>query len=161
MCIRDSVTISWADRTNIHPLLPLLAALYKHDNPSAKAPTIQTIEEHCRLLLEPTTPHRLAIAWRNGEAVGLAAIGIFISISDPRPDHWKQIELKELFVLEERRGIGIGTLLMDWVVEEAKAKGGYRIDWHVRRDNHRGIKFYEGFKGKVVESRLSMRKVLL
>ncbi len=43
------------------------------------------------------------------------------------------------------------------VRDHALAVGACRIDWHVKRDNHRGIAFYQGLGAKVVENRLSMR----
>ena len=113
------------------------------------------------MLINEGTPHKLAIAWHDAVPVGLVAIGRFVSVSDPRPRKWHQFELKELFVVREKRNQGIGEALMDWVIAEAISQGVCRIDWHVKRDNIRGIKFYERFDGKIVENRLSMRKVLL
>lgn len=91
----------------------------------------------------------------------MAAVAIFVSISDPRPDYSRQMELKELFVLPELRGTRIGETLLMWIEKEALAAKAHRIDWHVKRDNHRAIAFYQRFGATPVENRLSMRKSLV
>ncbi len=92
--------------------------------------------------------------------MALASAAVFVSVSDPRPDHWRQVELKELFVLSEYRGREIGASLFDWVKDWAVANGAIRMDWHVKSDNNRGISFYEAHGAEIVDSRLSMRKAL-
>ena len=155
-------TLSWARPDDAERLVGLMQALTAHDIPDAAAPTEETMRGHLSLLLAETTPHRLAIAWdADGNACGLAAVAIFVSISDPRPEHRRQMELKELFVLEAHRGGGLGQALMEWVEAQARAVGAGRMDWHVKRDNDRGIAFYNRFGATIVESRLSMRKRLL
>lgn len=155
------VRIAWATAADAAALVPLLRALHLHDVAGASSPDEAMLAAHAARLLEPATPHRLAIAWADdGRPVGLAAVGRLLSISDPRPDHAGQMELKELFVLAEARGEGVGEQLMAWVEGEARAAGIARIDWHVKRDNQRGIAFYERLGGHIVEGRLSMRKSL-
>lgn len=158
----NSFNVAWAKRDDAPLLVPLLTALYDHDVPEAPAPTRDVVDRHIALLLAPDTPHRLAIAWNeNACAVGLAAVARFVSISDPRPNRWIQMELKELFVMAEFRSAGLGQLLIGWIEEQARAMGACRIDWHVKKDNARGIAFYERLGGEVVENRMSMRKPLL
>jgi GNAT superfamily N-acetyltransferase len=156
-----SFHIAWARQDDAGLLAPLLMSVYEHDLPEAPAPTPEVAARHVSRLLEPDTPHKLAIAWsQDVQAVGLAAVARFVSVSDPRPDRWTQMELKELFVLQEYRSAGVGQLLMDWVESAARAMGACRIDWHVKKDNLRGIAFYERLGAAVVENRLSMRKTL-
>jgi GNAT superfamily N-acetyltransferase len=154
--------IAWAKQDDAPLLVPLLSALYQHDVPDAPAPSRDSIVAHVVELLVPTTPHRLAIAWApDGQAVGLAAVAAFVSISDPRPERRRQMELKELFVCEDCRSAKIGSDLMAWVEAEARAAGACRIDWHVKQDNTRGIAFYRRHGAGIVDNRLSMRKLLL
>jgi GNAT superfamily N-acetyltransferase len=68
-----------------------------------------------------------------------------------------QLQLKELFVRHEFRGKGVGRLLMQRVLEEAKRIGCYRVDWNVRDWNEEGILFYKKLGAEFVEDRLSMR----
>ena len=153
--------ISWAAPDDAARLRPLFRSLYAHDVPDAPEPTEASLEAHLERLLHPQSPHRLVIAWAaDGSAVGLAAVAAFVSVSDPRPEKWSQMELKELYVLPEARASGIGAALMRWVEAEARAQGVCRIDWHVKCDNRRGIAFYERMGAKTVENRLSMRKTL-
>ena len=122
------VQIAWATQEDASSLVPLLLALYRHDVPEAAEPAPETVALHAARLLAHGTPHRLAIAWsKDGQAVGLAAAAQFVSVSDPRPEHWVQMELKELFVLQEYRGARIGEALMAWIEAEAKAGGACRI----------------------------------
>ena len=155
------VRIGWVTAADTPALLPLLRALHLHDVAGAAPLDDGVLAAHAARLLDPATPHRLAIAWADdGRALGLAAVGRFVSVSDPRPKTALQMELKELFVLAEARGQGVGERLMAWVEGEARAAGVARIDWHVKRDNVRGIAFYERLGGRIVEDRLSMRKML-
>ncbi len=152
-------TIDWAQPADADRLVPLLVELYRHDVPEAPLPNRDTVLRHIGRLLAPDTPHRLAIA-RSGSdsAVGLAAVALFQSVSDPRPERWVQMELKELFVLPDHRGGGLGTALMNWIAARAAEAGACRIDWHVRRENARGIAFYQRQGAQIVEGRMSMRK---
>src|SRR5262245_59333415 len=52
------------------------------------------------------------------------------------------IIVKELYVTEEFRGKGVGTLLMKAVAREAEQAGCGVIKWYVSKWNHRGIEFY-------------------
>ena len=152
--------ISWAEPKDWQALVPLILALYSHDMPDAGTPTLADVEKHIALLTDPETPHQLAIAWRrDGVAMALAAVAVFVSVSDPRRGHWRQIEMKELFVLPDFRGQKVGAALFDWIKNWALANGVSRMDWHVKSDNHRGISFYERHGAEVVSDRLSMRKL--
>lgn len=153
--------IALAQPSDIAALEPLFQALYAHETPNAAAPDDATCARRIKHLLDDQTPHDLVIAWgSNGHALGLAAIASVTSISDPRTDHWTQIDLKELFVLPEARSQNIGQALMEWVQSYAERKGACRIDWHVKSENADGIRFYERFGAKILEGRLSMRKTL-
>jgi GNAT superfamily N-acetyltransferase len=119
-----SFRIAWAKAGDAISLVPLLIALYKHDTPEAPEPTCEVVERHVARLLEPETPHRLAVLWSDDDrAIGLAAVARFLSVSDPRPQRWTQIELKELFVLPDWRSAGFGRALMSWIEMEARATG--------------------------------------
>jgi len=155
---KPSIKITWMSNHDINAVIPLLSALYQHDTPDAPLPEHTTIATHAAHLLKPSTPHKLAIGWTpQGTAIGLAAVGFFISVSDPRPANWQQVELKELFVLPEYRDAGVGAALLNWVEIQATEKGACRMDWHVKADNTRAISFYEKHGGTLLENRLSMR----
>lgn len=156
-----SESITWAKTEDAPHLKPLMAALYKHETPDRSVPTDDIITAHIARLLDHSTPHRLAIAWDEPRiAIGLAAVATFISVSEPSAELSKQMELKELFVLPDHRSLGVGRALVEWVETRAVEQNVCRIDWHVKAENKRGIRFYETFGARIVESRISMRKTL-
>jgi GNAT superfamily N-acetyltransferase len=89
--------------------------------------------------------------------VGFAACNESISFVELQNEKTIQLQLKELFVRHEYRGKGVGRLLMQRVLEEAKRIGCYRVDWNVRDWNEEGILFYKKLGAEFVEDRLSMR----
>lgn len=70
-----------------------------------------------------------------------------MAIYYPRYSTWKGkvLYLEDLFVLEEYRSHGTGLLLMEKLIERARAEGYVRLDWQVLKWNRRAIDFYERF----------------
>ena len=60
---------------------------------------------------------------------------------------WKgqAMYLEDILVTESARGKGIGKLLMDRLIEEAKEKGFTRIIWQVLEWNEPAINFYKKY----------------
>ena len=56
--------------------------------------------------------------------------------------------LEDILVTESMRGRGIGKMLMDRLMEEAKEKGFKRITWQVLDWNEPAINFYKKFNAK-------------
>lgn len=150
--------IAWAEEKDIAALIPLMLALYDDDPSEGQAPTNESAARHVAQILAPSTPHRLALAFQDGAPIGLAAVAFILSINEARPERWRQMELKELFVLPEHRDAGVGAALMNWITERAKEARDHRMDWHVKAGNARAQAFYRRFGGVVVEDRRSMRK---
>ncbi|MEM9579475.1 MAG: GNAT family N-acetyltransferase [Pseudomonadota bacterium] len=153
--------IEWATEHDLPALVPLFSELYQHDAPPWPMPSPQQMRAHLLRLLEPSVPHRLAIAWdADGTALGLAAVATFQSVSDPRLPQGRQMELKELFVHPAHRSTGVGAALMTWLADLAQAQGVGRIDWHVDDSNARGQAFYQRMGAQFTPHRVSMRKQL-
>jgi len=57
---------------------------------------------------------------------------------------WKGpcLYLEDLFVVPEERSTGVGSLLFDKVVGEAKSRGVARMDWQILNWNQLAIDFY-------------------
>ena len=94
---------------------------------------------------------------RTNNIVGFAACYESVSFVELQSDETIQLQLKALFVRKEFRNKGVGGLLMQKVLEEARHSGCYRVDWNVRDWNVKGINFYKKLGAKFVEDRLSMR----
>jgi ribosomal protein S18 acetylase RimI-like enzyme len=55
------------------------------------------------------------------------------------------IELRQLYILHEWRGLGAAQALMDWALAEAKARGGQELYLTVFTENWRARRFYEKY----------------
>ncbi len=68
-----------------------------------------------------------------------------IALVYPRFSTWKGIvlHLEDLIVSQNRRGLGLGSALLDEVVKYGAALGVKRISWEVLNWNEPAIAFYE------------------
>ena len=53
------------------------------------------------------------------------------------------LELYQLYVLASWQGAGVGAVLMDWTMAEARRRGATHLTLSVYVDNHRARRFYE------------------
>ena len=161
MKLKD-LSIRWASQTECEAIISLMEELYRHSNPDGpKQFSRNATFDHITRLIDPATPHRLAIAWsKEGKPIGLAAAAIFLSVNEATEDRQTQMELKELFVSEPCRSAGVGEALMIWIEDYGRSKGVSRFDWHVQSNNTAGTAFYKKLGACTVVDRLSMRKRL-
>ena len=76
---------------------------------------------------------------QDGEAVGFAKVGppgLPFAVTGPTT------ELRQFYVLKPWHGTGVAQALMDWVMDEARARGAEQLYLSVFVDNHRAQRFY-------------------
>jgi GNAT superfamily N-acetyltransferase len=91
-------------------------------------------------LLDPTEPVAGALAWSGREAVGLVHHIRHRSC-------WtlsNYCYLQDLFVVADRRGLGIGRKLIEHVYAEAEREGCARVYWLTHETNATAMRLYDG-----------------
>jgi GNAT superfamily N-acetyltransferase len=90
------------------------------------------------------------VAEENGVILGFALYYI-------RYSTWKgqAMYLEDILVTESARGKGIGSLLFDRLIEEAKERGFNRIIWQVLEWNEPAINFYKKYNAEIDEEWLN------
>ena len=89
--------------------------------------------------LDPGEPTHAALAWRDGQAVGL--VQWIFHRSNWSVEH--SCYLQDLFVSPELRGGGVGRLLIEHVYEEAQAAGAARVHWLTHETNSTAMQLYD------------------
>ena len=99
------------------------------------------------------------VAEEEGEVKGMA-------LHYYRYSTWKgkSLYLEDLIVREADRGKGMGKLLLDAIVMEAKAQNCYQVNWQVLDWNEPAIRFYEKLgaelDGEWINCRLNRQQIL-
>lgn len=150
--------IALLQTTQHHAMLNLLAELNAHYHADSPA-TAQTIREHfySNLMAPESALWFVVASTQNDDLLGFAGFSLYHSLTNPLPAMAKQCQLKELFVSERARGLGIGTALMRWLAAYALTHQCARIDWPVHAANARGLAFYRSLGAEQQDSRLTFR----
>lgn len=111
-------------------------ALYER----APEAVVTTVESMTRDGFGPNRVFDFLVAEQEGRVVGIA-------LYFPVYSTWKgrMLYLDDLVVTESARGAGIGKLLFDAVVAEARRQGATRLRWQVLDWNAPAIRFYERY----------------
>lgn len=90
-------------------------------------------------MLDPAEPINAALAWLDGQAVGMV--------------HWiyhrscwtveNACYLQDLIVSESHRGTGMGRQLIEFVYDQARMAGCAKVHWLTHETNATGIRLYE------------------
>lgn len=89
--------------------------------------------------LDPGEPTHAALAWRDGQALGL--VQWIFHRSNWLVEH--SCYLQDLFVSPELRGGGIGRRLIEHVYAQTRAAGGTRVHWLTHETNADAMQLYE------------------
>lgn len=89
--------------------------------------------------LDPDEPTHAALAWRDGQALGL--VQWIFHRSNWLVEH--SCYLQDLFVSPELRGSGIGRRLIEHVYAQARAAGAARVHWLTHESNSAAMQLYE------------------
>ena len=99
----------------------------------------QTSATTWQRFIDPTEPMHAALAWQDGQAVGLVHF-IYHRSCWTTGDY---CYLQDLFVSAGLRGGGIGRRLIEHVYAQARAAGASRVHWLTHETNHDAMQLYE------------------
>jgi ribosomal protein S18 acetylase RimI-like enzyme len=86
--------------------------------------------------------YRVRVATDGDAIVGYCKIGP-VTFPGEWPD--SAIELHQLYILGDHHGAGLAPVLMDWALDQARARGAGEMILSVYIDNHRARRFYERY----------------
>lgn len=118
--------------------------LYSPENLAAFLKQVHSPEVVAGEIADPTLTHRLATDERDGGLIGYCKLR--------QPCHYEEftraanpIELGQLYSDPARTGEGIGAALMDWALDEARARGCDAILLSVWSENFGAQRFYQRY----------------
>jgi GNAT superfamily N-acetyltransferase len=122
--------------------IPFVHALIKELAEYEKAPqeVTNTVDDMLRDGFGPNPVYRCLVAETDGKVAGMAIY--FVKYST-----WKGkgIYLDDIVVTESMRRMGIGKLLFDAIVKDAKLLGAKQLHWQVLDWNTPAIEFYKKY----------------
>lgn len=122
-----------ADQAAWLPLWQAYQRFYQAEIPAA------TSAVTWQRFLDPAEPMHAALAWRDGEAIGLVH-WIFHRSCWTVGDY---CYLQDLFVAESVRGGGLGRALIEHVYAQARQAGASRVHWLTQEHNAQARLLYE------------------
>jgi ribosomal protein S18 acetylase RimI-like enzyme len=147
----SSITIRAATKDDLGALTDLFHAIEMHYF-GEKAATRDSIAVHVARNVLPSRCE-LLIAENNGVAVGLVSFAVVY----PAPDLGGQMIMKDLFVTDAARGMGVGRIMLEHLARLAIARGCARLDWTAETDNPRALAFYDRLGAKRVDEKVYYR----
>lgn len=132
----------------------------------------RALREDCPRLLElvnelalfEKAPHEVTVTIEEFENTGFSAQPVWWAFVAEEEDHivgfalyyirystWKgsRMYLEDIIITEEYRSKGIGTLLFDRLIVEAKERNLHGISWQVLDWNESAIEFYKKYNAKL------------
>ena len=106
-----------------------------------RAPNEELTRHTWDRVMDARAPVHAIVAERGGEVIGMANYVIHESTLALTPACY----LQDLFVDPACRSAGVGKKLIDWLVEEMKARRWSRLYWHTRENNYRARGLYDKY----------------
>ena len=133
----DTITIRYATETDLAAILNLIIELAVFEN--AKEEVIVTLEELTKDFREGTFQSQVAVD-ENNQVVGMTLYYLTYST-------WKgkMMYLEDFVVSPKYRRQGIGQLLFDGIIAEAKKQNCKMMKWQVLDWNESAIEFYKKY----------------
>jgi GNAT superfamily N-acetyltransferase len=134
---RADIVIEAADSRDVPALLQLLAELFAQEHDFR--PDTDKQLHGLRLILAHPERGRLFVARRSGEVVAMANALFTISTAEGGP----VVLLEDVVVSSRYRGSGIGSRLLDHILQWAREEGFLRVSLVTDADNHGAQRFYQ------------------
>jgi len=105
--------------------------------------------------IERDANHKLIVAEMNGEVIGTLHLMFLPSLSF---QGGLRAQIESVRVDESQRGRGLGSEMMKWAIDHARARGAYVVQLTTHRSREAAHRFYErlGFKGTHLGMKLSL-----
>ena len=111
--------------------------------------TIQTDEAKIRNTLFNRNPYAYVLLAEDEHSIGFALYGFRYSSFSGQPSIW----LDDLYVRQNKRSQGAGTLLMKRLQQIAQKHKCTHLAWTADARNTRGLKFYHRIGAKIIEQK--------
>ncbi len=137
----EAIRIRYATERDVAAILDLIVALAVYEN--AEEQVIVTLDELTKDFVDGIFQAQVAVNEAN-EVLGMTLY--YISYST-----WKgkMMYLEDFVVATEHRRKGIGQLLFDAVIAEAKTQGCKMMKWQVLNWNESAIDFYKNYNATI------------
>jgi GNAT superfamily N-acetyltransferase len=133
---RTDVAIQEPDSRDVPAMLELLAELFAQERDFA--PDGERQLRALRLILAHPEQGRLFVARTAGRVVGMANARFSVSTAEGGP----VLLLEDVIVSASYRGAGIGSLLVEHILQWAREQGFLRVSLLTDADNHGAQRFY-------------------
>jgi GNAT superfamily N-acetyltransferase len=124
----------------LEDLLPLIAAYQEF---YGSEPDFARNRSFFAKFLHPSTEGLLLGAWMDGVLVAFATL--YWSFSSVRAA--ESVLMNDLFVRADARGAGIGRMLIERALGEARLRGAKQLEWFTSQDNLTAQRLYDSVAG--------------
>lgn len=148
-----SIIITRAELAHINELADITEEMDRFYGATEAEPLEARVRQiHEALFNDPPSAYAL-LAWDGGRLAGFASY----SFLSPAVGLTRSLYLKELYVIQNARGQGVGKLLMRRLCSTAVEHGCSRLEWTADQDNAEARQFYANLGVPVNESKLFYR----